>query len=58
MGRLYTSTSLRSEGRIKMAETYLLEYHTFITKMYNYPHTDVAMSYNCLGALYSVVHKF
>lgn len=58
MGRIYTSTSLRSEGKLKMAETYLMEYHSFITKFYSYPHTDVAMSYNCLGALYSVVRQF
>jgi hypothetical protein len=58
MGRLYTSTSMRNEGRIKMAETYLMEYHTFITKMYTYPHRDVAISYNSLGGLYSVLHKF
>jgi hypothetical protein len=35
-----------------------MEYHSFITKFYSYPHTDVAMSYNSLGALYSVIRKF
>lgn len=35
-----------------------MSYHKFITNFYKYKHSDIALSHNCLGALFSTLRKF